>query len=183
MSPTRIRCLQARGRGRVKREREVDEARRRGTSHQTHALPDLRFLIAHGARAHGAAQSLVNSVSTARLSHVAHPPSPRYAARNFSIENTVPRDSMSWTARPILCARIESAWPWPCFFSSRARSVLPSVVCRRNSTAASEKAHFRWTLPILAPPIPSFLPADSWRHLIKRAYDANSWTRSKRVMS
>jgi len=63
-------------------------------SHQPRALPDLRFMIAHGGRPHGSAQSLVNSVPTARVRRVAHPPSPRYAARNFSIEKTVPRDSM-----------------------------------------------------------------------------------------
>jgi hypothetical protein len=125
--------------------RQVGRARRRGeergTSHQTHALPDLWFLIARGGGPHGSAQSLVNSVPTARVRRVAHSPSPRYAARNFSIEKTVPLASMEYTARPILCARIESAFPLRCFFSSRARSFLPSVVWRRKSTAASEKAH------------------------------------------
>ena len=63
-------------------------------SHQTHVLPDLWFLIARGGRPHGSAQSLANSVPTARVRRLAHPPSPRYAARNFSIEKTVLRDSM-----------------------------------------------------------------------------------------
>src|SRR3990172_4741793 len=42
------------------------------------------------------------------------------------------------------------ALPLPCFFSQRARSFLPSGQWRTKSTAASEKAHFRCTFPILA---------------------------------
>ena len=45
-SPKRVRYLQARGRGRVEREREIVVARRGWVSHQTNALPDHWFLIA-----------------------------------------------------------------------------------------------------------------------------------------
>ncbi len=54
------------------------------------------------------------------------PPSPRYAARNLSIENVVWRASMWYTARPILCARIDSAFPLPWRRSRRALSRWPS---------------------------------------------------------
>ncbi len=63
-------------------------------SHQRRALPDLWFLITRRAATHEWAQSSTNSVPMARLRRVAHPPSPRYAARNLSIEKTVLRDSM-----------------------------------------------------------------------------------------
>ena len=72
-SPKRVRYLQARGRGRIKRARAIVVARRGWVSHQTQALPDHGFLIAHGARAHEVAQSLTNSDPTARLRRVAHP--------------------------------------------------------------------------------------------------------------
>ncbi len=42
-------------------------------SHQTRSLPDHWFLIAHGARAHGVARSVANSVPMARVRGVAHP--------------------------------------------------------------------------------------------------------------
>jgi hypothetical protein len=48
----------------------------------------------------------------------------------------------------------------PCFFSMPASSFFPPAAWRRNSTAASENAYLRWTFPIFAPPVPSFLPAD-----------------------
>ena len=52
-SPERVRYFQARGRGRVEREREIVVARRGGVSHQRSSLPDRGFLISRGARAHG----------------------------------------------------------------------------------------------------------------------------------
>src|SRR5580698_2962414 len=39
--------------------------------------------------------------------------------------------------------------------------LLTYAGCRTSKQTASENAHFRWALPILAPPEPSFLPADS----------------------
>ena len=41
-----------------------------------------------------------------------------------------------------------------CVFSSLARYSCPGALSRRNSTAASEKAHLRWALPILLPEVP-----------------------------
>ena len=76
------------------------------------------------------------------------------------LTRSLPRyDSMLNTARPILCARMESAFPLPCCFSILAISFFPSV-WRRNRTAASENAHFKWTFPIFAPPVPSVFPPD-----------------------
>src|SRR5215208_4520746 len=43
------------------------------------------------------------------------------------------------------------ALPLPCFFSIRAKYLLPAAFQRRNSAAASEKAHLRWTLADLGP--------------------------------
>jgi hypothetical protein len=68
-----------------------------------------------------------------------------------------------------LWARIERALPLPKHFSSFAGGRLPPELSRTKSTAASEKAHFRWTLPILAPLGPCFFPADSLAHRTSRA--------------
>ena len=94
-SPKRIRYLRARGRGRVKREREMVVARRGWVSHHSTALPDPGFLITPrgGSRKHAITDEL--GPRTARVRRLAHPPSPRYAARNLSIEKTVLRDNMS----------------------------------------------------------------------------------------
>ena len=42
------------------------------------------------------------------------------------------------------------------------------ILAQKQSTAASEKAHFKWTLPIFLPPAAFFLPADSRLPLTKR---------------
>jgi hypothetical protein len=44
---------------------------------------------------------------------------------------------------------------------------------RTRRHVASEKAPFRGALPILLPPVPCFLPADSWAQRTGRAYDKN----------
>jgi hypothetical protein len=49
---------------------------------------------------------------------------------------------------------------FPVLLLKRAEQPLAAAGVRRNRTAASEKAHFRWTVPILAPLVPSVLPAD-----------------------
>ena len=71
------------------------EARRGGRPIKRGALPDLWFLIARGARGARVVRNRRRTRSRRLeldvwLTH----PSPRYAARNFSIEKTVPRDSM-----------------------------------------------------------------------------------------
>ena len=54
--------------------------------------------------------------------------------------------------------------PDPCFYSSLVRYFWPAGLPRRNSTAASEKAHLRWALPIFVPEVPYRFPADSFVH-------------------
>jgi hypothetical protein len=49
--------------------------------------------------------------------------------------------AISASSVPWLAAKIESAFPLPCFFSILASSFFPSLVWRRKRTAASEKAH------------------------------------------
>ena len=60
------------------------------------ALPDLWFLIARGARRARRTARSSSELGPERLDLDVWliPPSPRYAARNFSIEKTVSRDSM-----------------------------------------------------------------------------------------
>ena len=53
-----------------------------------------------------------------------------------------------------LWAGIESALALPCFCTRRAWKRWPAGFCRKKSTAASEKAHFRCALPILLPEYP-----------------------------
>src|SRR3989304_7689894 len=88
-----VRCLQARGRGRSKRGRAV----RRGEGG--------RLIIAGGCRtwrrgswaaleAHGIHDPVGIGPEGLHLDVWFVPPSPRYAARNFSIEKTVWRASM-----------------------------------------------------------------------------------------
>ncbi len=66
-------------------------------SHHTRSLPDLWLLIGGSGRlvAHACLAIGASSVPWLELDVWLIPPSPRYAARNFSIEKTVPRDSMS----------------------------------------------------------------------------------------
>ncbi len=97
--------------------------------------------------------------------------------------NAVRRDSMENTARPSLWARMDRAFPFPCFFVISARSCVPPGAWRKKRTAASEDAHFKWTLPIFAPPLPRVLPADVGAHFTSRAKEANACTRSNRGMS
>ena len=50
---------------------------------------------------------------------------------------------------------------FPVLLLDPRQQLLPPRCMTQDNTAASEKAHFKWTLPILAPPVPSFLPPDS----------------------
>jgi len=74
----------------------VDGAGRERASPQTRSLPDLRLTI-DGSGALGGAcvqRDLSEFGPVARVRRVARPLPSRYAARNFSGEKTVPRDSM-----------------------------------------------------------------------------------------
>jgi len=104
--------------------------RRERTSHQRGSLPDHWLLIDGSGRsvAHACGAICVSSVTWLELGVWLTRSLLRYAARNLSIEKTVPRESMKNTARPSLWARIDSAFPLPCFFSIPARRFLPSCV-------------------------------------------------------
>ena len=68
---------------------------------------------------------------------------------------------MKYTARASLAAKMARALPLPCFFFSRSCRAWAGALPRRNVVASSQKAHFRWALPILPPACPRSLPADS----------------------
>src|SRR2546427_3592835 len=95
----RVRCLQARGRGRASRERD-ESSGREPASHQALSLPDLRLMIDGLIALCGARVCAISASSVPWLeldgwltgSPLRSPP--RYAWRNFSIEKTVPRASM-----------------------------------------------------------------------------------------
>src|SRR5262249_50770148 len=85
--------------------------------------------------------------------------------------------SMWWTAPPsrapeapsARAARAPGAGALPRSCPRRASLFLACSLPRRNRAVASEKAHLRWALPILPPPVPFFLPADSWAQRTSRA--------------
>ena len=54
------------------------------------------------------------------------------------------------------------------FLQVGSSNFCPAGLSRRNKTAASEKAHLRWALPILVPEVPERFPADSLAHLTRR---------------
>ena len=65
-------------------------------SPQTRSLPDLGLMIGGSGRftAHACGAILTSSVTWLELDVWLARSLPRYATRNFSIEKTVPRDSM-----------------------------------------------------------------------------------------
>ena len=69
---------------------------RERTSHQSCSLPDLWLMIVGSWRsaAHAWSRSVTSSVTWLALDVWLARSLPRYAARTFSIEKTVPRDSM-----------------------------------------------------------------------------------------
>src|SRR5262249_57487867 len=71
-------------------------------------------------------------------------------------------------ARPSRAASAPNARFLPCFFSRRVSHALAFGDARSSRHVASEKAHFRWALPIWFPPVPCFLPADSWAQRTRR---------------
>jgi len=75
------------------------------------------------------------------------------------------------------------AVPLRCFFSHRESNFCAAGLSRKNKTAASEKAHLRWALPIVVPEVPERFPADALAHVMRRQYEAKSCTRGKRALS
>src|SRR2546428_8206145 len=105
----RVRCLQARGRGRASSERD-ESSGREPASHQRMSLPDLWLMIDGLAALCGARRGAISASSVPWLeldvwltSSLLRLP-PRDAWRNFSIENTVPRASSCAVARVISTA-------------------------------------------------------------------------------
>ena len=103
--------------------------------------------------------------------------------RKGSRAHAVWRVNMEETARATGCARMVTAFPWPCWFSMRASKWCAAGCSRRKSPAASEKAHVRGALPICAPEGPERVPADSLAQLTRRPEEAHSCTRGKRARS
>jgi hypothetical protein len=60
------------------------------------------------------------------------------------------------------------AFPGVGLFSKRAMYLCPAGLVRRHNTAASEKAHLRWALPIVGPDVPTRVPADAWAPVTSR---------------
>ena len=89
--------------------------------------------------------------------------------RNVSRSQAAWRVSLSETARASWCARMVKAFPWPCVVSLRATYCCPAGWWRRNKTAASEKAHGRWPVPIFWPDVPHRVPAESLAHLTRHS--------------
>src|SRR4030066_887940 len=71
----------------------------------------------------------------------------------------------------------------PCFRSSFARYFTASGFLLRKRTAASEKAHLRWALPIFLPDEPIIFPADSLADFTSLQYETKSCTLGKRLIS
>ena len=61
--------------------------------------------------------------------------------------------SIKYTALPSLCAKIERAFPLLCFLVIFLISAFALGLPLKNITAASENAHFKCALPILAPEV------------------------------
>ena len=64
---------------------------------------------------------------------------------------------------------IDNAFALPYLLTSFWCRCWASSLLRRNSTAASLNAHFKWALPILLCVPPERLPADSCGHFTSRA--------------
>ena len=101
---------------------------------------------------------------------------PDHVFRNFFWSKASLFLSMKYTARPSLWARMDRAFDLPCFLMSLSSNLFAGSLPLGKKTAASEKAHLRWTFPILAPPEPHFFPLDSFAHFTRRLYEAKSCT-------
>src|SRR5262249_44837991 len=89
--------------------------------------------------------------------------------------------SMWYTARPSRAAKVARALPSPRCAAHFGFHFLARSLERRNKHAASANAQRGSALPIFLPPVPSFLPADSWAQRTSRAYDRNCPALSKRL--
>ena len=147
-------------------------------------LPDLRFLIARGACAHGSTQSLANSVLR-RLELDVWLTHPHLATPRGTCPSKTPCLARACNRRRARSCARESTGPCLCRASSRVApraSFRPPCAGGRAPRPRSRPTSDA-RCPILAPLVPSFFPADSLRHLISLAYEANSCTRLKRAMS
>jgi hypothetical protein len=87
------------------------------------------------------------------------------------------------TARASVWARTVSAWPFPCVCSKGARDCGPGGGWRRQTTAASAKAHVRDAGPRCVPVGPARCPADAVAHVTRRPEDTHSCPRGQRAMA
>ena len=145
---------------------------RERASHQTRSLPDLWLLIVgpvalDGARVVPIGDELGPDV--ARVRRLAHPlPSPLRREELLHREDGASRQHVEHGASDLVRQDRERL-PFAVLSSQSSRAASSPSVWRRNSTAASENAHFKWTFPIFAPPVPSFFPPDCFLHLTSRA--------------
>src|SRR5206468_12779836 len=72
--------------------------------------------------------------------------------------------SMAETARANGWASPVKAWPVSCGCSTRARDGWAAGGSLRHKTAAADKAHVSWAWPIVAPDVPTRVPADALAH-------------------
>ena len=111
-------------------------------------------------------------------------PAPRQdPVRPVGRANAVVRVRRSATARAHGGAQTLNAWPGPWGVSTRARAVWPAGWCRQPRTAAAEKAHGSAAWPIVAPEVPSRVPADALAPGLSRPEATTSWSRGPRVLS
>jgi hypothetical protein len=73
--------------------------------------------------------------------------------------------------------------PGPGLFAQLVRDVWPAGWSRRQSTAASEQAPWREAVPLLAPAVPSRVPADAWAHVTRRPEETTSGPRGNRWLA
>ena len=82
---------------------------------------------------------------------------------------------MTWHPTPIealappLVREDRQPLAFPVFLLQPREQLLAFTVVAEERHRGLREAHVRWTLPIFAPLVPSVFPADSFRHLIKRA--------------
>jgi hypothetical protein len=151
-----------------KRRKKQERERMSNQRHRAQGLLPYRHLGVHRRRASSTLERRFE-VHPWLSSEAAGSSAPLpYRWQNVFVSQATLRLSMYETARASFWARMVQAFPVSCFLCKRARYVCAAGWSRRNNTAASEKAHFRWALPLLAPEVPRRLPADSLLPLTRR---------------
>jgi hypothetical protein len=84
------------------------------------------------------------------------------------------------TARVTCWAKLVTAVPLPCCFSTRVRDCCPDGLPRQHRPAASENAPVRSAWPLVRPPGPSRVPAEAVAHVTRRPKETTSCTRGTR---